>query len=161
MDMVKKSDMKKNLIKTWRRCRSHFAIFGETKNKNLTRSKTWHSTTTSSSSQVVAPGGCFSVYVGPQKQRFVIKTEFANHPLFKTLLEDAESEYGFHSDGPILLPCDVHLFYKVLAEIDKAGDDIVSPAATCTPMILCSPMRPVNRGYRLLSPSRFINLNRM
>nr|AMQ09556.1 small auxin up regulated protein [Boehmeria nivea] len=65
------------------------------------------------SANQVAPDGCFSVYVGPEKQRFVVRTEFANHPLFRMLLEEAESEYGYNCDGPILLPCDVDLFYKV------------------------------------------------
>lgn len=160
MDIVKpKGEWKKNLIQKWR-------SFGNSMKspkivvKYLTRSKTWHSTTNSRSisaggaNRINCPGGCFSVYVGPEKQRFVLKMEFANHPLFKVLLEDAELEYGFNSDGPILLPCDVDLFYKVLAEMVNAGDEIASP--TCTPMILCS---PVNRGYRLVSPSRFLKLN--
>lgn len=45
------------------------------------------------------------------------------HPLFKMLLEDAEMEYGYCSEGPILLPCDVDLFYKVLAEMDSKEID--------------------------------------
>ncbi|XP_059655087.1 auxin-responsive protein SAUR71-like [Cornus florida] len=68
----------------------------------------------------VAPEGCFSVYVGPQKQRFVIKTECANHPLFKMLLEEAELEYGFNSKGPLELPCNVDHFYEVLMEMDHS-----------------------------------------
>jgi hypothetical protein len=43
----------------------------------------------------VAPEGCFPVYVGPKKQKFVIKIEYANHSLFQMLLEEAESEYGY------------------------------------------------------------------
>lgn len=66
----------------------------------------------------VAPEGCFSVYVGPQRQRFVVKTKFANHPLFVMLLEEAELEYGYNSEGPILLPCEVDTFNQVVAEID-------------------------------------------
>ncbi|KAM7464773.1 hypothetical protein LguiA_032894 [Lonicera macranthoides] len=66
----------------------------------------------------VAPEGCFSVYVGEEKQRFVIKTEYVNHPLFKLLLEEAESEYGYSSEGPLVLPCDVQVFVKVLVEMN-------------------------------------------
>ncbi|KAI3452561.1 hypothetical protein Pfo_009225 [Paulownia fortunei] len=66
----------------------------------------------------VAPEGCFSIYVGPQKQRFLIKTEYVNHPLFKMLLEEAESEYGYSSEGPLALPCEVDHFIKVLMEMD-------------------------------------------
>ncbi|XP_021723047.1 auxin-responsive protein SAUR72-like [Chenopodium quinoa] len=65
----------------------------------------------------LSPKGCLSVYVGPDKQRFVIKISCTNHPLFKVLLEQAESEYGFH-DGPIMLPCEVDLFVKVLYEME-------------------------------------------
>lgn len=74
----------------------------------------------------MAPQGWFTVCVGPKKQRFVIKTECANHPLFKKLLEEAESEYGFNSTGPLSLPCNVDEFYKVLIKMeadDQANDD--------------------------------------
>ncbi|GER48555.1 SAUR-like auxin-responsive protein family [Striga asiatica] len=67
------------------------------------------------------PRGCFTVYVGPDKQRFVVRTESASHPLFKMLLEDAELEYGFESGGPLLIPCEVDLFCRILAEMD-GGD---------------------------------------
>ncbi|KAF7124982.1 hypothetical protein RHSIM_Rhsim12G0096300 [Rhododendron simsii] len=70
----------------------------------------------------VVPEGCFSVYVGPQKQRFVIKTENANHPLFQILLEEAASEYGYNNEGPLELPCDVDLFVKVLVEMDSSDE---------------------------------------
>ncbi|XP_015873590.3 auxin-responsive protein SAUR32-like [Ziziphus jujuba] len=69
----------------------------------------------------VAPQGCFTVYVGPQKLRFVIKTQYANHPLFMKLLEEAESEYGYNSHGPLVLPCNVDVFYKVLMKME--GED--------------------------------------
>nr|KYP49688.1 Indole-3-acetic acid-induced protein ARG7 [Cajanus cajan] len=71
----------------------------------------------------IAPHGCFSVHVGPERQRFVVKTKYVNHPLFQMLLEEAEEEYGFESDGPICLPCNVDLFYKVLAEMDGEEEE--------------------------------------
>lgn len=74
----------------------------------------------------VAPEGCFSVYVGPKKQRFVIRTQCLNHPLFKALLEEAESEYGYNSEGPLELPCEVDIFIKVLIEMDDSDDIIPS-----------------------------------
>ncbi|XP_076920578.1 indole-3-acetic acid-induced protein ARG7-like [Bidens hawaiensis] len=58
------------------------------------------------------------VYVGPEKQWFVVKAKYANHPLFQMLLQDAEIEYGYNTPGPILLPCLVDLFYRVLAEME-------------------------------------------
>ncbi|KAE9604851.1 putative small auxin-up RNA [Lupinus albus] len=101
----------------------------------------------------VAPEGCFSVYVGPQMQRFVIKTEYANHPLFKMLLEEAESEYGYNSQGPLALPCKVEIFYKVLAEMDEEGDNEETPQG-------CAAFRKrSSRSYQLLSPSRIASIN--
>lgn len=105
------------------------------------------------------PAGCFSVYVGPEKQRFVVKAEFANHPAFKVLLEDAALEYGYQSDGPILLPCDVDLFCQVLAEIDNMEEDIIGSNW----FLISIFFSPVTRqkhcayDYRLLSTSPMIN----
>ncbi|KAK7316838.1 hypothetical protein RJT34_00590 [Clitoria ternatea] len=99
MGIVKGNGKKKNLIvKVWERLRRPLKLKGSSKSK--------------------VPNGCFSVHVGPLRERFVVKTEHANHPLFKALLEEAEQEYGFETDGPIWLPCNVELFYKVLAEMD-------------------------------------------
>jgi SAUR family protein len=70
------------------------------------------------------PNGCLCVYVGSDKQRFVIKIKIFNHPLFKALLEDVENEYGYRNDGPLWLPCDVDLFCEALVEIQSAEDDI-------------------------------------
>lgn len=135
-----------------------------TKNKSCPPSMT----TTATKKHQVAPTGCFSVYVGPDRERFVIKTEYVNHPLFKMLLEDAESEYGFNCDGPLQLPCDVDLFYKVLAEMDSGrefdDDDIGCGYAPCTPF---SPARRLGkRGmakgygpYALLAPPSLLKIN--
>ncbi|PQM43172.1 hypothetical protein Pyn_35224 [Prunus yedoensis var. nudiflora] len=70
----------------------------------------------------VASDGFFSVYVRPQRQQFTVKTEFVNHPLLKMLLEDVEMEHGYNWEWPILLPCDVDLFVKVLAEIERSEE---------------------------------------
>ncbi|XP_045821680.1 auxin-induced protein X15-like [Trifolium pratense] len=65
------------------------------------------------------PNGYLCVYVGPERQRFVIKIKIFNHPLFKTLLEDVENEYGYTNDGPLWFPCDVELFCETLVEIES------------------------------------------
>ncbi|KAK9995328.1 hypothetical protein SO802_020014 [Lithocarpus litseifolius] len=186
MDVMKEKWRKNLIVKTWERCKS----FGGGNNKkqyyyddninSLTKSRSWSYDHTKPSDKEerqqkkkckVAPGGCFSVYVGPQKQRFVVKTEFANHPLFKMLLEDAELEYGYNSQGPILLPCEVDLFYKVLAEMD-CGEEVrlgCNFAKGYSPLILRSPARRSNSGdyngcgggYRLLSPSRMLKMNQL
>ncbi|CAI8619344.1 unnamed protein product [Vicia faba] len=70
------------------------------------------------------PNGCVCVYVGAERQRFIIKIKIFNHPLFKTFLEDVENEYGYRNDGPLWLPCEVDLFYEALVEIESAEDDM-------------------------------------
>ncbi|KAJ9140135.1 hypothetical protein P3X46_030817 [Hevea brasiliensis] len=171
---IGKGNWKRNLfLKAWERCRSLGSVSKKSARNicnSFTKSKSWHCTTRSIEGNnekqkkncQVAPDGCFSVYVGPEKQRFVIKTEFANHPLFKLLLEDAELEYGFNSEGPILLPCDVDLFYKVLAEMDSEEEMSIP---SWSPLILCSPShRSINKGYGAYRPfhrARLLKLNRL
>jgi SAUR family protein len=137
MDMSKgKGKTEGNLIiKTWERCKSIGR--GSKRTSRLVRSLTPKSKSyphikvsleddhdrKHSRQRRVAPEGCFSVYVGPQKQRFVIKTEYANHPLFKMLLEEAESEYGYSSEGPLTLPCNVDIFYRVLMAVEDTNID--------------------------------------
>ncbi|XP_059306214.1 auxin-responsive protein SAUR29-like [Lycium ferocissimum] len=112
----------------------------------LSKSKSWHGR-----NSTIAPEGCFWVYVGPEKERFVIKTKYASHPLFKMLLEDAQKEYGYsYSQGPILLPCDVDLFYNVLAEMGSSKEIDDSICGSCSPLF--SPGRRLGnsqmaRGY--------------
>ncbi|KAK8636660.1 hypothetical protein V6N13_124402 [Hibiscus sabdariffa] len=128
MGKGKKSNL---IIKTWERCKSIGRGNGG-RVRALYKSKSWPSMEVSLEAEEkhrtrkkrVAPEGCFTVYVGPQKQRFVVKTEYANHPLFKILLEEAESEYGFNSEGPLVLPCNVDLFCKVLLAMDDGNNSI-------------------------------------
>lgn len=116
MDLNKlDSKGKKGIIpKTWERCKS----FGR---KNSSENNQ-HALTTKRARKLrfrVSTQGCFSVYVGSDKQRFAIKTEYVNHPLFKMLLDEAESEFGYNSKGPLVLPCDVEFFLNLLMELDS------------------------------------------
>ena len=170
MDIVKAKLKKNPIVKAWRRCKSSISSSSTRSpsfNYYLKRSFTTHDYESQHKRKgaintQVAPYGCFSVYVGPEKQRFVVRAEFANHPLFKMLLEDAELEYGYNSEGPILLPCDVDLFYKVLAELESGDDDFMGTSPSCN-LILCSPnnigVGYKYGGYKLLSPSRMLKFN--
>ncbi|XP_008791133.2 auxin-induced protein X15-like [Phoenix dactylifera] len=110
----------------------------------MPKSKSWQRSRSTVKHQI-APEGYFTVYVGSNKERFVIKMECMNHPLFKNLLDEAEMEYGFKSEGPLELPCDVELFYQVLRGIDQ--EMMASPK--------CGFARS-SSGYRIFSPSRLL-----
>ncbi|XP_008804094.1 auxin-responsive protein SAUR71-like [Phoenix dactylifera] len=92
----------------------------------------------------MAPEGCFAVYVGPGKERFVVRMECINHPLFQMLLDEAEMEYGYATEGPLELPCNVELFNRVLWEMEQ---ELVAGTPKCS-------FTRSHSGYRLLSPSR-------
>ncbi|OIV89970.1 hypothetical protein TanjilG_10252 [Lupinus angustifolius] len=169
---MKGAKEKKSLItKTWERCKSigggQKSNIGDNHHSLMTTTTTWRSRScpnidsklkeekenSENKKGRVAPEGCFSVYVGPQMQRFNIKAEYANHPLFKILLEEAESEYGYNSQGPLALPCKVEIFYKVLAEMYEEGDNEETRQG-------CAAFRKrSSRSYQLLSPSTMAAIN--
>ncbi|KAJ8554145.1 hypothetical protein K7X08_024823 [Anisodus acutangulus] len=154
----KKKSSSSNLLKKLEKYLSMKKVSGAI----LSKSKSWHGR-----SSTIAPEGCFWVYVGPEKERFVIKTKYASHPLFKMLLEDAEKEYGYsYSQGPILLPCDVDLFYKVLAEMGSNKETGDSVCGSCSPLFSPgwrlgnSQMAKGYGSFRILTPPRrFKRLN--
>ncbi|KAL6839947.1 hypothetical protein ACP4OV_029757 [Aristida adscensionis] len=102
--------------------------------------------------------GCFSVYVGAERERFVVRAECANHPLLRRLLDDAEREYGYAAQGPLALPgCDVDAFLDVLWRMER-GDDAdggggAGGEAVSSPICgLGSGSKSRAAGYRALSP---------
>ena len=101
-----------------------------------------------------SPPGCFSVYVGPERERFVVRAECANHPLFRRLLDDAEREYGYAAQGPLALPgCDVDAFQDVLWQMENAADADEEVAAASSPICgLHSGSKGRAAWYRMLSP---------
>lgn len=52
-------------------------------------------------------------------QRFVIPISYLYHPLFKRLLDKAYDVYGYHTDGPLKLPCSVDDFLHLRWRIEK------------------------------------------
>ncbi|XP_024519537.1 uncharacterized protein LOC112342243 [Selaginella moellendorffii] len=56
------------------------------------------------------PQGCFAVYVGRDRQRFVVGTCLLRDPLFRVLLDKAADEYGLDRQGALLIPCEAVLF---------------------------------------------------
>ncbi|XP_018475534.1 auxin-responsive protein SAUR71-like [Raphanus sativus] len=168
--------MESPIMKTWRKIKT----FGKTSSSttvSLTRSKTWNGSAYLEDAKNRESIGkikkkCFTVYVGPMKQRIVVKTKLLNHPLFKNLLEDAENEYGYRRDGPIVLPCEVDFFFKVLAEIksDVHGDDYDEDDDGLISSPICGLGSPCggldsigmrrNGSYKLLRSPSLFKLNR-
>ncbi|KAH6809863.1 SAUR-like auxin-responsive protein family [Perilla frutescens var. frutescens] len=102
---------------------------------------------------ITAEKGSFPIFVGPEKERFMIKTEQVNHPLFKILLEEAESEYGYGNKGPLMLPCQVDHFLEVLIQIDFCDEGIAEEKG-------CTIVARNYSSYHFLTPPRVIALAR-
>ncbi|KAL5174090.1 Auxin-responsive protein SAUR32 [Glycine soja] len=56
---------------------------------------------------------------GVGSQRFVIPISYLCHPLFKHLLDKAYEVYGYHTEGPLKLPCSVDDFLHLRWRIQK------------------------------------------
>lgn len=52
--------------------------------------------------------------MGHERRRFVIPTRFLNLPVFISLLDKAEEEFGFQPTGGLVLPCEVEFFTEIL-----------------------------------------------
>lgn len=179
----KRALMENPIMRTWRKMKS----FGHTSSSttaSIKKSKSWHgsafledATENESKGKIKKespPHGFFTVYVGSTKQRIFVKTKLVNHPLFKNLLEDAETEYGYRRDGPIVLPCEVDIFFKVLADMksyDGHDDDYDDDGLINPPICgLGSPYRSCgstdsmgmrrNGSYKLLRTPSLFKLNR-
>ncbi|KAF7130104.1 hypothetical protein RHSIM_Rhsim10G0130800 [Rhododendron simsii] len=68
--------------------------------------------------------GWLAVRVGSEDedrgfQRFVIPISYLYHPLFNRLLERAHEVYGYHSTGPLRLPCSVDDFLHLRWQIER------------------------------------------
>ncbi|CAL0319757.1 unnamed protein product [Lupinus luteus] len=66
--------------------------------------------------------GWLAVEVGledDQFQRFVIPISYLYHPLFKHLLDKAYEVYGYHTNGPLKLPCSIDEFLHLRWRIEK------------------------------------------
>ncbi|XP_021892518.1 auxin-responsive protein SAUR21 [Carica papaya] len=64
------------------------------------------------------PVGFFAVYVGEERERFVVPTSFLSHPLFKILLEKSCNEFGFQQRNGLVVPCTVPTFQEVVNAVE-------------------------------------------
>ncbi|XP_059647555.1 auxin-responsive protein SAUR71-like [Cornus florida] len=66
------------------------------------------------------PAGHVGVCVGTSCRRFVVRATYLNHPIFQKLLVQAEEEYGFTNQGPLVIPCDESLFQEILRFVARS-----------------------------------------
>ncbi|KAI3524074.1 hypothetical protein L2E82_03749 [Cichorium intybus] len=67
----------------------------------------------------IPSAGSLAVYVGAEHRRFVIPTRFLSLPVFVSLLNKAEEEFGFQTTGGLVLPCDVVFFKELLNVLER------------------------------------------
>ncbi|XXG65848.1 hypothetical protein AAC387_Pa05g3453 [Persea americana] len=60
------------------------------------------------------PEGHLPVYVGEEKERFVVSAKLLNDPMFLELLNQSANEYGYEQQGVLRIPCRVSVFQQVL-----------------------------------------------
>lgn len=72
----------------------------------------------SSGNLSTTPTGFFAVYVGEERERFVVPTRFLSHPLFKMLLEKSYNEFGFEQRNKLVVPCSVSTFQEVVNAVE-------------------------------------------
>ncbi|XP_034684329.1 uncharacterized protein LOC117913455 [Vitis riparia] len=68
------------------------------------------------------PKGHFAVYVGEvQKKRYVVPISYLNHPSFRSLLCQAEEEFGFtHPMGGLTIPCKEDAFLDLTSQLNAS-----------------------------------------
>ncbi|GLJ31391.1 hypothetical protein SUGI_0629860 [Cryptomeria japonica] len=65
------------------------------------------------------PKGCVAIYVGEEKNRYVIPILYLYHPFISKLLVEAEMEFGYHNRGALTLPCHTDDFEQLKWLIDR------------------------------------------
>lgn len=86
------------------------------------------------------PEGCLAVYVGMERRRFIIHTEFLHSQVFRVLLKRSEEEFGYEHQGGLRISCEVDLFENLLWQL-KSGREreesiLLSPEAYWTDIMV-------------------------
>ncbi|RVW16011.1 Auxin-responsive protein SAUR23 [Vitis vinifera] len=69
--------------------------------------------------QADVPKGHLAVYVGDvEKRHYVVPISYLNHPSFRSLLCQAEEEFGFnHPMGGLTIPCNEDAFVDLTSQL--------------------------------------------
>ncbi|KAI7737481.1 hypothetical protein M8C21_018581 [Ambrosia artemisiifolia] len=73
----------------------------------------------------IPSSGNLAVYVGPERRRFIIPTKFINLPVFISLLNKAEEEFGFQTTGGLIIPCDVAFFKRLVKVLERNDNGVM------------------------------------
>ncbi|XP_010553383.1 PREDICTED: auxin-induced protein 15A [Tarenaya hassleriana] len=66
-----------------------------------------------------SPTGTFAVYVGEERERFVVPTSYLTHPLFKILLDKSHDELCcFDQKVRLVVPCNASIFQEVVNAVE-------------------------------------------
>ncbi|KAF7834111.1 auxin-induced protein 6B-like [Senna tora] len=83
-------------------------------------------------------------------QKFLIPISYLYHPLFTRLLERAHDVYGYHTDGPLKLPCSVDDFLHLRNKKEILGF-LPSIDALCFRIGRMLPIQAVEVSFSLVS----------
>ncbi|KAG6501330.1 hypothetical protein ZIOFF_041209 [Zingiber officinale] len=92
--------------------------------------------------------GWVTVEVGREEEgdkgseKFMVPLSHLHHPLFGSLLDKAKEVYGYHSSGPLRIPCSVYEFIAVRLQIEQKHRRARSsfhllPCSTCQCVYRC------------------------
>ncbi|KAL6346376.1 hypothetical protein AAG906_033172 [Vitis piasezkii] len=75
-----------------------------------------------SKNRAEVPKGHFAVYVGEvDKKRYVVPISYLNNPSFRSLLCQAEEEFGFnHPMGGLTIPCEEHALLDLASRLQAS-----------------------------------------
>lgn len=106
----------------------------------------------------VVPKGFLAVCVGRELKRFIIPTEYLSHQAFGILLREAEEVFGFQQQGVLKIPCQVHVFEKILKVVEEKRDvlhlhemEMLTNASSCSCDFTPSPHFQMCRWILLFS----------
>ncbi|KAK4781748.1 hypothetical protein SAY86_015850 [Trapa natans] len=77
------------------------------------------------------PAGHVAVCVGASRRRFIVRAVHLNHPVFQSLLLQAEEVYGFSNrSGPLEIPCEEAFFQEALRIVSRPASSSDLPVHT-------------------------------
>ncbi|KAI3782421.1 hypothetical protein L2E82_12466 [Cichorium intybus] len=76
---------------------------------------------TDSEQENKTPTGFFTLYIGEERQRFVVPMGYLSHPLFKMMLEKSAEEFGFGQKNGLVVPCSVNAFQEVVSVVESSN----------------------------------------